>query len=592
MDDARFESLVRAVASRRSVGAGLIAAVAAGLGSAALPGRGRPAPALAQDCGADGQPCVPYGCCPGFVCSETAVCVPEGGGGGGEEICAYEGELCAKRPCCGDLICDQASTICVAGGGGGACAVEYEPCIDGVCCDGLVCGGDSICYALPAETPSCAVQYEACIDGVCCDGFVCGGDGLCYALATDTGACAAGWEPCIDGACCDGFVCGGDGLCYELTQDGGEGEADGGGRRCQAEGDSCENRDCCDGLTCSADLACVADVVETTQEVYCAFEGEYCQYLDCCDGLACSEDFACVPSTQASGGSRGGNGGNGGNGSNGSNGSATGEDTAPRPVRTPRPDRTATPAAPAPAPAATGRPNAAGTPAPARANRPNTFKGDPVFSTAIPAERLPRADAYALLAQVATVDPGITVDFSKEETAAFPGLAIDFVIDGVEQLVAGGEVQVYRSQTPGAAELVDAGQSVTLNAGDAAVRAIESGWKVSNTGTAPLRMLHVLLNENGAPTPPNGWNWTDFDFGSPVLEGPLGIMNLSVQRGTLDPGMSIGVAAEGSSQAVVQDLAARGARTSPLVPEPDGFRRNASSRAATVYAVALNPANG
>lgn len=615
MDDARFESLVRAVASRRSVSAGLLAAIAAGFGSGFAPGRSRSASVQAQTCGNEGESCVPVGCCAGFVCSESATCIPDPGVP--QEICAYEGELCAKRPCCGDLYCNESTGLCEGGGGGAGpiCGGAGEACIDGVCCDGSVCGDDGICYQLdPGGGSSCAAAGAACIDGLCCDGSVCGGDGICYQLDTGGGQCGYQGDPC-DNGCCDGFACGNDGLCYQLADTGNGG---GGNNRCQAEGESCENRDCCDGLTCSPDLACVADGGESCAGegvscdagccdgltcgdagvceagVYCAFEGEYCEFLDCCDGLACSEDFACVPSSQA-----GGNGNGGGNNNSGEDND--GSSTAPKPVKTPRPSKTPTPGGDTTAPQSqpqTTRPNSSGaqaSPRPtqaARAVRANTFKGDPVFSTAVPADALPKAEAYAMLAQVATIEPGITVDFAKEGLAGYSGLAIDYVIDGAEQLAGNGEVQAYRSKTPGAAELIDPGQAVTLNPGDSAVRKIEDGWKVSNTGTAPLRILHVIINENGAPTPPAGWNWTDFAFGSPVIEGPLGIMNLAIQQGNVDPGATVGAAAKGSSQAVVQDLGARGARTAPLVPEADGFLRNGNSKPTTVYTVTLSPANG
>jgi hypothetical protein len=591
------------------VGAGLLAALAAGFGSGALTGRSRITPAQAQTCGAQGDPCVPNGCCAGLTCSAEATCQPDPNA----PICAYEGESCAKRPCCDGLLCtEDGSAICYVPAPAPTCGNPWEPCIDGVCCDGSVCGDDGICYELPTETGQCGYQGEACTNG-CCDGFACGNDGICYQIVVDNTQCGYQGDPC-DFVCCDGFACGEDGLCYQLEDTSGGGNA-----RCQNEGESCANRDCCEGLACSGDQVCVAGggggscaaegqacdagccdgltcggagVCESA--VYCAFEGEYCRYLDCCDGLACSEDFACVPSTQAGGNNGGGN-NSGGNDSGGDNNST--DSTAPRPARTPKPDKT--PAAPAPQPQTT-RPNSGGAAAtpragqaqPERPARQNTFKGEPVFSTAVPADALPEADAYALLAQVATIEPGLTVDFAKEAVAGYPGLAIDYVIEGSEQLVGGGEVQAYRSKTPGAAELIDAGQSVTLAPGDAAVRKIEDGWKVSNTGTTPLRILHIVVNENGAPTPPPGWSWSEFAFGSPVVEGPLGIMNLAVQRGPVDPDETVGTAAKGSSQAVVQDLAARGARVAPLVPEPDGFLRNASSKPTTVYTVTLSPANG
>ncbi|MGI9254630.1 MAG: hypothetical protein ACR2J8_12865, partial [Thermomicrobiales bacterium] len=522
------------------------------------------------------------------------------------------------------------------GGGGNACANPYESC-DGVpCCDGSVCGDDLICYQTEqgggGGGNACGYQGDGCGDNSdCCGGFVCGGDGLCYEAQQggSGGACGYQGDYCADGSiCCDGFSCGNDGLCYEDAQGGG-----GGNGKCQNEGESCANRECCDGLTCSGDSICVVSdggaacgyqgdscangeaccdgfscgddglCAENAGgggggggngtsegDVYCAFEGEYCQYLDCCDGLACSEDFACVPSTQ------GGGGGSHSNTSGGSGSGSGGSSTAPRPVKTPKPSTTPTAGGPQPSPKpASASGGAAATPRaaqPARPARANTLKGEPVFSTAVPADSLPDAKAYALLAQIATIEPGITVDFAKEGLADYPGMVIDFVIDGVEQMTSGGEIQAIRSKAPGAAELIDAGQSVTLNPGDAAVRKIQDGWKVSNTGTAPLRMLHIIVNENGAPTPPPGWTWSDYDFGSPVVEGPVGVMNLAVQRATLEADASVGAAADGSSQAVVQDLGPRGARTSPLVPEPDGFLRNASAKPTTVYTVTISPANG
>lgn len=633
MDDARFEALVRAVASRRSVAAGLAAAAAAAMGSIGLPGSGPRRQAAAQECAGDGMPCGGMACCDGFVCNAAFVCVaaqvvtPECGGegascdagccdglvctdantcawpvqegGGTAGTCAGYNESCAELPCCDGLAC-KGGAVCIAVDAAAQCAFAGESCAVLGCCAGATCGVDLLCIAAGGgeAAPACSGQGLSCAELACCDGLVCGGEGICITPAdggaTEAPACRWEGDPCGDVACCDGFVCGGEGICVVPAAEGAppaEG-GEGGQVTCAFEGEYCEFLDCCDGLGCGPDLLCVPggdgggrrnrdQGAEAEGQVVCAFEGEYCEYLDCCEGLTCSADFACVPGEgrRSGGGNAGESGGGGGNNRQRADRAPKPEDDAPKPPRdqnAPRPDRTPKPGQPA------------GTQGPAVARQ--KIDVEPFVAT-LPQGAIPDAQNRAYLLQIVTVAPGREVEMKPEDAEGFPGVMVDQVLEGTERIVSDAPATVYREGSPDRPEEIPAGQEVTLEPGDGIVRRAEAGWTVVNGGTAPLRLLHAVLNENGTPPPPPGWSWKDYQFARPIPEGPAGEVKVELREVELKPGETLPAPAPGASQAAVQDFADERTRTVPLVPNPDGSARYLGTKDASVFVLTVSPVN-
>jgi hypothetical protein len=532
MDDARFEALARAVASRRSLSAGLFAAAAAV--AAGLPlGRSRRS-AAQEGCAFEGESCAGVGCCEGLACSAEFICYNPFA----EDVCAGAGESCSKSACCAGLFCGDGQ-ICYGTDGGGevACAGPGESCVELGCCGGLGCS-EGICVAVESgETgPTCAFAGESCAVLECCDGLGCSEDVICVPV------------------------------------NGGQATP-----VCAFAGESCASLTCCEGLACGDGQICVT--VPT-----CAFENEYCAFLECCDGLTCGPDDLCIP---GGGARRDRDSDEPGGDSEDSIDGTSAQPRATRAPRTPRPVQTPE----------TGvreiTQDSDATPAAQARRRPNLppVEGETLFTATLQPGDVPDADAYALLAQAVTIDPGMSVSMAAETVDGFDGLAIDLVLEGEERIRSVGELRVVRRGAEGTAELVDPETDVILAPGDAAIRRLGESWTTANPGSGPLRLLHVTLSEDGPPPAPQSWERDDYQFALPVPEGDLGAMEIEIDMVTLEPDTALPPAANDEHQAAVLSPAGGRGPVRPLVPMPDGSSRNASAQASTIYRVTARPAD-
>jgi hypothetical protein len=210
--------------------------------------------------------------------------------------------------------------------------------------------------------------------------------------------------------------------------------------------------------------------------------------------------------------------------------------------------------------------------------------GDLLFETTLPTEALPTGSRFAFVLVRVTVQPGTRPVLRASDGGCCPGPVVDYVLAGTDALRTDGPVQVVRAGRSGMLEAVPAGTQVSLRPGDTVVHRSESGWEVTNPGTTPLQLLHVILSAHYVPDPPLGWDYADYAYVFPDPTAPNGPLVVSLRRATLAPGDTVPGARPGDMQAVVAEsgpgLLDRGS---------DGSARIIGREATVVYILTLHP---
>lgn len=271
MDDRRFDSLVRSLASganRRQVLKGLL-----GIGGVAVAG------ARVSDAEAARRPTPPPkpATCPG-------VQTPVGGQGVCQTPKAPGTEKCGPD-CCNPTGIDE----------------SYSECCDNACCYGE-CYGEELCCPYPREY--CPVSGECCPAGWrCCPDYGCIAPEQCCtandclfqecfaAVCTAEHTCAYGDDCTSGGDCCEASACfagncQNDGTCGPPLPD------------C-TNGSNCCTADACYRSECQNDGTCSQDVPDCRTGTNCCVEGECLQATGaCCIPRTCDDlsEYACPSS--------------------------------------------------------------------------------------------------------------------------------------------------------------------------------------------------------------------------------------------------------------------------------------------------------
>lgn len=194
MDEARFDRIARAVGSRASRRAALVALAGAGLGGAV--GIAQPREAAAKQCRKNRQ-CGVCGRCKNGKCKARqagTICADNGGECQGADcVCPTDAWLCPPAAACCDT--GQACFVDVFGGAGcGACPGAIDLCNDDIPQCGQfsdepfdVCG----CVTSGAGESICSTGFYDCIQ--CADDDDCteqlGVPGVCLTLPSDCSGC-------------------------------------------------------------------------------------------------------------------------------------------------------------------------------------------------------------------------------------------------------------------------------------------------------------------------------------------------------------------------------------------------------------------
>jgi hypothetical protein len=279
VDDRRFDSITRALATGASRRAGLRALAGAALIALA---RGRGVAAQAGLLG-PGQPCRDNNQCFGdapLVCADNGFAYD-----GPLNCCAQVGLGCTfDEHCCGPASClDGLCSNALLPPGPGEPCTDSSQCLSAdapVTCGYVWSTGDTRC---------CTEVGSRCgADAACCGAARCA-NGLCASIALSAGDICQDTSQCQSGMTCASSAVGNENRCCH--QDGGP---------CTWDGD------CCGSRRCDANGSCTSHLTSGCNQEWCEcniYLPDFCASgLVCCptqSGIVCTSEAACAAAAAA-----------------------------------------------------------------------------------------------------------------------------------------------------------------------------------------------------------------------------------------------------------------------------------------------------
>jgi hypothetical protein len=222
-------------------------------------------------------------------------------------------------------------------------------------------------------------------------------------------------------------------------------------------------------------------------------------------------------------------------------------------------------------------------PSPATPAPDGASADEALLAVELPADALPRTDQVSAGLSVVELPPGHEAAWSASAAAAYPGLRVEYLLEGTYAVRPETAVRVVRAD--GADEAVPGGAEVLLAPGDALVSRADAAFAETNPGPAPAVLLSwVLLDgaQRAAPGP-------GIRMESPLAvydraAAPAGPAALRLRRVELAPDAVLPAPA-GAFQIAATE------RGAPSVGrESDGAVSNPGGETATVYVLTLEPA--
>ena len=208
-----------------------------------------------------------------------------------------------------------------------------------------------------------------------------------------------------------------------------------------------------------------------------------------------------------------------------------------------------------------------------------------LLAVELPAEALPRGAQVSAGLSFVELPPGHEAAWTASAAAPYPGLRVEYLVEGNYALRPETAVRVVRAD--GIDEAVPGGAEVLLTPGDAFVSRADAAFQETNPGAVPAKLLSwVLLDgaQRAAPGP-------GIRMESPLAVHertavPAGPAALRLREVDLAPDATLPAPA-GALQIAATE---RGAPSVGL--GSDGAVTNPGREAATVYVLTLEPAGG
>jgi hypothetical protein len=152
----------------------------------------------------------------------------------------------------------------------------------------------------------------------------------------------------------------------------------------------------------------------------------------------------------------------------------------------------------------------------------------------------PDGDALSFWLAKSVVPANTTDPWEATLREGYPGLELQFVLDGSISVTAADPVKVIRSGSDGTAEEIEAGTAITLDMGDALIHRTDQS-SVWTTGDAPATLLSATVVANDFLTAYSAKSWQNLALAYIDDAGPLptGLTRIQLRSVVLEPESSI-----------------------------------------------------